>query len=531
MIENRGSQIPSPKPLVISLLAILIVCFTIFFTVQLVLHYRSFASRSLDLGNMNQAIWNTLHGRPFHQTNQPGVTNRLSLHVEPILIPISWLYLIYSTPEILFLLQAIVVALGAIPIFALARWKLRNHKLEVCDSWYDVLALLFAFVYLMYPPLQGATLLDFHAVTLAPTFLLATFYYLETRRPIHFAIFAMLAMACKEEISLLIMMMGLYALLIHRQYRWGLVTIILSLTWAYLAVFAIPPMFAGTENQHWNRYQHLGESPIDMVLNIFRQPMLYINHLKSIQAIEYIGFLLMPIAYLALLNPIPLLLGLPSLGINLLSSFPAMQEVNRLIYVAPIVPSVMIASIYGTSNLLRFIQKTCRTGILPVYVVRTGCPHSMIAIGLIILMATVMYHADYGYFPGGGQFRGWEKVTAHHQKAYRIFEQIPPDAKLSAHDRLDPHVSQRETIYIFDLINDADHIVLDVTASSWPLHPIQLQQRVTEFLNDDFGIVSAWDGYLLLARNRSNLPKTLPDKFYDFARIMVWDLLRLMMVA
>ena len=82
-----------------------------FFSVQLILHFHSFGSRALDLGNMGQAICNTSQGHWFPQTNQPGASSRLSLHVEPILIPISWLYWIYPSPEILFVLQSIVVAL------------------------------------------------------------------------------------------------------------------------------------------------------------------------------------------------------------------------------------------------------------------------------------------------------------------------------------------------------------------------------------------------------------------------------------
>ena len=147
---------PPRLRLAITLLLLFIAGYILFFSAQLLLHYYSFGSRALDLGNMDQAIWNTLHGRPFHQTNQPGATSRLSLHVEPILILISLLYLIYSGPEILFVFQTIVVALGAIPVFALARLKLRN----------DGLALIFALVYLLLPAMQGATLLDFHAVTL-----------------------------------------------------------------------------------------------------------------------------------------------------------------------------------------------------------------------------------------------------------------------------------------------------------------------------------------------------------------------------
>ena len=207
-------------------LGCVVLAYTVFFSLQLLLHYYSFGSRALDLGNMSQAIWNTAHGRWFHQTNQPGAVNRLSLHVEPILIPISLLYWIYPGPEILFIFQSLVVALGAAPVFALAR--------RVFHS--DPLALLSALVYLLFPAIQGAALLDFHAVTLAPTFLLAAFYYLEANRPRGFALFAVLAAACKEEIALLVLMMGLYALVIRRQTRLGLLTILLSGLWAVKAV-------------------------------------------------------------------------------------------------------------------------------------------------------------------------------------------------------------------------------------------------------------------------------------------------------
>lgn len=497
--------------LVTIMLTLFIASYAIFFTTQLFLHYYSFGSRALDLGNMGQAIWNTSQGHLFHQTNQPGLTNRLSLHVEPILVPISLLYHVYSGPETLFIIQTVVVALGAIPIFALARLKLEN----------DGLALIFALVYLMFPAIQAANLLDFHAVTLAPTFFLATFYYLETRQLKLFALFAVLTAACKEDMTLLVMMLGFYAFFINRQ-RWvGLATVALSGLWVSLAVFVIPPLFAGTDNIHWNRYDHLGDGALNIVMNLFLQPHLFLDHLQSVNAANYLRLLLTPTGFTALFNPITLLLALPSLGINLLSNFPPMQRANSLIYAAPIVPAILISSIYGLANLKRF---GCQ-----VSGVRCHGPtlnsFFNVTLGGLILFATITYHYHYGYLPGGGQYRGWEAVTDHQRRAAAILAQIPNDAALSAQDRLNPHVSGRETLYIFDRIDDADHIVLDVTEDSWPLHPVELRHRVDRFLNDEgFGIVDARDGYLLLAKNdrtggQPDLPTSLPDRFFDFARV------------
>ncbi|MFN8453131.1 MAG: DUF2079 domain-containing protein [Anaerolineae bacterium] len=502
---------PKPSPRFFYLLLILLMTgYVIFFSVQLLLHYHSFGSRALDLGNMDQAIWNTLHGRPFHQTSQPGATNRLSLHVEPILLPISLLYLIYSGPETLFIFQSLIVALGAVPVFALARFKLKN----------DGLALILALAYLMFPAIQGATLLDFHAVTLAPTFLLAAFYFLETRQSRPFALFAILTAACKEDMTLLVLMLGLYAFFVNRQYRLGLTTSALGVGWAFLAVFVIPRTFAGTENIHWNRYGHLGETPLQIVLNFFRQPHLVLSHLQEVNALNYFRLLLSPTAFTALLNPLTLLLALPSLGINLLSNFPPMQRVNSLIYAAPIVPAVMISSIYGLANLKRGVKQVSGVTYHVSRPTQYAIQNSLnLFLGSLILTASLTYHLHYGYLPGGGQFRGWEEVTEHHRRAGRILAQIPPEAALSAQDRLNPHASQRQTLYIFDRLEDADHIVLDVTEDSWPLHPVELRQRVAEFLKQGFGVVDALDGYLLLAKNRPGLPTDLPDEFFSFARL------------
>ncbi len=488
------------------LLGLMMLGYALFFSVQLILHFYSFGSRALDLGNMGQTIWNTAHGNLFHQTNQPGAVSRLSLHVEPMLLLVSPLYWLYPSPEILFVFQSVVVALGAIPVFALTRRKLGSEGL----------ALAFAAVYLLFPAVQAATLLDFHAVTLTPTLLIAAFYFMESRRPGWFALFAVLAVACKEEITLLITMMGLYALFVNRQKKLGLAVLAATGLWVGLAVFVIPPIFAGTENIHWSRYGHLGEGALNIVLNLFLQPQLFIRQLIAVDALGYLRLLLAPTAYMALLSPLTLLLAAPSLGINLLSDFPPMQRVNSLIYAAPLVPAVMISSIYGTAHLRRWVEwgsgKIAAHRRLPVSLLNG-------LLGALVLAASLIYHSYFGYFPGGGQYRGWEEVTAHHRLAGQIFAQIPAEAKLSAMDRLNPHVSGRETLYIFDRIDDADHILLDVTLDSWPLHPVALRDRVTDFLANGFGVAAAVDGYLLLAKNRPDLPTTLPAEFYSFVRV------------
>jgi uncharacterized membrane protein len=487
-------------------LVLAVLGYAIVFSYLTLVRYAAFEARALDMGNLNQAIWNTAHGNFFHLTNQPGTVNRLSLHVEPILLPIALLYRLYPAPPLLLILQATTVALGAFPLFAVARFKLRN----------DWAALAFAIVYLLNPTIQAANWLEFHPITLAPTFLLAAFYYLLTNRVAMFAIFALLAASCKEEVALLIFMMGLYALLLRRP-RWGMTTMALSLAWALLAVLGIQQLFADG-NIHWSRYAYLGNSPEEMVLSLFTQPNLVVAQLVKADATNYLWSLLWSTGFLALLAPDTLLLALPSLAINLLADFPPMHETHTLIYAAPIVPFVLAAAVMGLARLMGWVGRLspgARTVLTPFLA------------GVIVLLGARDQQL-HGYLPGNGNHMALT-ITDHHRNAQAIIAQIPPDAVVSAQDRLNPHVSGRETVYIFPRIEDtrtgnADTIFLDVTGPAWPQHPNDLRATVDELLAADFGVAAAYDGYLLLRRGVTD--RTLPDSFYSAWRAPGVDLTR-----
>ena len=109
-------------PLFLLFLAVVAYAWT--FSVLTVTRLHAFEARAFDMGNLHQTVWNTAQGDWFRITNQErGLTNRLGYHVEPILLPIALIYRLYPAPELLLVLQAAVVALGALPLFALARQR------------------------------------------------------------------------------------------------------------------------------------------------------------------------------------------------------------------------------------------------------------------------------------------------------------------------------------------------------------------------------------------------------------------------
>jgi uncharacterized membrane protein len=526
------------------LLALAVIAYASYFSQLTLTRYAAFEARALDMGNLDQAIWNTAHGRWFAFTNQEGTVNRLSLHVEPILLPIALLYWVRSGPPTLLVLQAVVVALGALPLFALARWKVRN-------AW---AALVFGLAFLLNPSIQAANWLEFHPVTLAPTFLLATFYFLVTKRTGWYALFAVLAASCKEEMALLIFMIGLYALLALRRVRLGVITMVLALGWALVAVLVIQNTFADG-NIHWERYAYLGESPAAMLAALVTQPGLVWAQLQQADALRYLALLLLPVAFLPLLAPEVLVLALPSLAINLLADFSPMHQVDTLIYAAPIVPFVLIAAVYGTARLVRWAQeftaennreehspqssqraqrtansitaesaenaeknvyhRDTEKGIGEAAAGQRRAGGGRWALGAAcgaVLACALLASVWYGYLPWGGHYQPYT-VTAHDRRAAAVLAAIPPDAKVSVQDRLDPHVSNRERLYIFPRLEDADTVLVDVTGPAWPQHPSELRASVDELLARGFGVAAADDGYLLLRQGVEN--RTLPESFYS----------------
>jgi uncharacterized membrane protein len=492
----------------------LIVLYVAYFGTMTVRKHNAFQTTAYDLGNVDQAVWNTRHGRPLAMTNIEGLTNRLGTHVEPILLPISLLYFVWSDPRALLILQTVVIALGAWPVYLLAQRVLSNGKASSKDSQaapylsHYVLPLIFALVYLLFPALQSANTFDFHAVSLAPTFFLFALYFLETEHWGGYALFVLLTMSCKEDMPLLVCMLGLYALVVRRRWRIGLATVAVAIIWFLVAVGVIMPAFDPRGvSPLANRYSYLGDDPLEMAVTFIAQPGVWLSRLFSAESLTYIGDLLVPVAFLSLLAPQVLVLALPPLFVNLLSTEGYMHELEGFHYGVILVPTLVVSAAYGTAWL---VQRRSRLRYLLVAVVLLAC--------------TLLYHYFHGYTPLAAGFEeNWPLVTNHHLLGQDIGRSIPTEASLAVLPYPNPHASQRQQLHMINRIEnglpaplyDADYVWLDAT-DGWPLHPNDLKASVESLLEDGYGLEQATDGWLLLGRGTPN--KDLPEKFYDFAR-------------
>ncbi len=482
------------------------------------LRHETLNSRGYDLGNVDQAIWNTAHGRILQFTNWIGkgddfrYPSRLAMHFEPIYFLITPLYWLWSDVQLLFILQAVVVAAGALAIFRLGLD-------EIGQPWP---AVVLAMAFLLYAPLQWALLDDFHAVTLTGGLIPFAFLALRRRRWGWFTTLALLIMATKEDMPLLVGMMGLYALVWERQRAVGLGTIAVAALWFVLSVLVIIPYYTlGGQSQYLGRYADvIGPGG----LTLANAPVLLVAMIRTLLAWETVRYLigmLWPMAFVPLAGWPALLIAVPSIALNLLSDNPTQHVLGRH-YVAPIAPLVAVAAVMGVTAISRQLSAIShqplaisrlssiarRLSSSPRYVAGT--------LAALILLASLGAQWEHGFTPLARDYDP-PRLTAHHRLLARFLAQIPPDASVSTQQNLNPHLSQRERITIIPYDFSGEYLLLDVT--TYPGYNYQnihawLKANVAE--RPGYGVVDAADGYVLLRRGAPAQP--LPDPFFDFAR-------------
>jgi hypothetical protein len=146
---------------------------------------------------------------------------------------------------------------------------------------------------------------------------------------------------------------------------------------------------------------------------------------------------------------------------------------------------------------------------------------------LWLLLCSLGYQRLRGFTPLGPNFNV-PRITPHHRLFQRFAAQIPPDAVLSTTPPLFPHLTHRRVIYLFPVVlDDTEYVLLDV-AGVTDIHPNDFHRAYRDLFvgqggnlsveGGGFGILDSANGYILLQRGLTG-PATLPDGFYDFARV------------
>ena len=402
--------------------------------------YLNFRIGRFDLGNMVQAVWSTTDGRVLEMTD--GSTGeqivRLGTHVDPLLVLLAPLWVVWPSPLMLALAQLAVVALGALPVFWLGRRHLGSERQ----------AGLLALAYLAYPWVVTSAAGAIHPVTFAITFLLFAVWALDSDRLVLFAIFAALTMSTGELMGLPILGLGVWFALARGRRLAGSLIALAGLAWSFVAVYLVVGHFRNDGSVYYGFYDEVGGSPQGVVRTLLTDPGAVVGALAEVHDVVYLVWLGLPLLFLFLVSPGLAAVALPQLVANGLSDFRSMTD-PRYHSVAAIVPFLVAATVFGITRLSAGRRPLAVGGVLAC------CATLSLVLGPWARLV--------GETPLGGR----EVIPADRSAALAdAVALVPSGAAVTTSNTAGGHLSARERVYSVPLLGRAEWVVVD-RADPW----------------------------------------------------------------
>jgi uncharacterized membrane protein len=500
------------------LVAVAAVAYLLVFAFLSVARYDGYRAHGLDLGTMDQAAWNTVHGRILERTplyRHPADGSRyenrlLDAKLELVFLPLSALYVVWSDPRLLLLVQTAVLAAGAIPLYLLGRERLAS---AAAAEWP---AALLAVAYLVYLPLHYVNMADFHPSALMIPPLIASWRAMRLRRWPHYYLWLALALCCRIEAAFVGLGLGIVILLSQRDARrHGVWTMLVAVGWLALDFAVVVPAVRaaygpGAGDLVSRRFETLGGGPLGILRTFVARPLTVLGMLVDLDKAQALFDLLAPTGFLGLLAPLALAPALPVLVINFLSESVWQQSIHAH-YMAPVIPFVWIAAVEGLAWLSR---QTGRARPLSPYT-RPG------VLASFVLAYTALISWALSPFPPGRAFRLADlyQPSPYEQDLRALLAHVPVGATVCAQSDLHPHLSQRRDAALYPRCAlepglEAEYIVLDLdpTAVKSPMDHHAFYQLVGQWLaREEYGVVAFQGSGLLLQRGaaRQNMPTIL----------------------
>lgn len=374
--------------------------------------YDGMANSSSEISAANNLMWWMVQGHPYRSSLFE--VSYLGIHTEffwLVLAPIYWLMPGVST---LMFCQSLALGLTAVPVYLIVRRLWQN----------EVAGVLMGMAFSLLPPIASGNVNQVHPVPYIPVLLLTAAYFFLERRLGMFALFAGLACLVRENVSVGIVMFGVWAWAERRDWKWRLTPLLGGAAYFVIATkVVIPWALAGRQWHLTNYFSYLGTTPGEIVTTALTRPGLVVDHLLQGQNIQYFILLVQSMGWLLPFGHWAFLLGLPDLAGNLLSNNDGMK-VLAWHYQFMASTGLFLGAIFTTKRVLDRLQKKYGGDSTPV-----------VAAGFLVLSVSSWYL--------------WFQPQQFHPLPYRdvlqrALDRVPPGKSVLAPYRLQGYVSGRK---------------------------------------------------------------------------------------
>lgn len=429
----------------------------VFFSWLSIQNHHGLHTATFDLGLYDNIFYQSIHGTPlgcsFLKDNYHGAA-----HFDPILVLLSPLYLLYPRAESLLVLQSFWMGAGVFPLYLLARRRLGSTSLATVVS----------LTWLLYPPLHGATMYEFHSLSLVAPLTVLLLYCLDVESWWGYWLTLVAMLLVREDVPLLLCFIAVSSIASKRPFgvRQGWLSVFVSLAYMVLAkaVFMGAPEDAlkGTQTYTFAFYYHdlipNNTGITELLRSLFTNPPYVVQMMWLEPKAQFVLLLFAPLAFLPVLGRgrFPLIYGLV---FCLLGTREALFSIYFQ-YACLIFPVAFALVPDGLQRSSGWLASRLRLDALAL--------RASLAAGLLFVSALMSY--EWGGIVENKAFRaGFSPPNRELDEAERrrydwlreMVARIPEQASVGATRRMGPHISNRRHAYGYPSTTAYDFLFLD----------------------------------------------------------------------
>ena len=408
-LRFRASQISVWQTATGSLIALLFV-YLAAMSVEL---HRGLNTSAYDFGLYDQGIW------LLSRFENPFVTlmgrNLFGDHTSFILIFLVPLYWMVGSSSLLFIVQSLAIAAGAVPVFLYTRKRLES----------EIAATIFALVYLIHPATVWIGIENFHPDSFLGLFVGMALYAALEQRWRLLIVSVLLSLSVKEDVALVMFPLGIW-LSFRKSLKIGLLTAGLSLWYMIIAIFGIQKGINGVPFRNSWRIPFGGAR--GLLKTTFSEPAKLGAHLLSESRPFYLLQMILPFGFIFLAFPEVAAISFLVIGLNILSTFWYQFHVEyHYSFIA--VPVLVFGTVYAIGRLPQKFRQWL--------------------IG-VCLVASIFSAFMWSPLPGARtelKYNGSNHPMV--LAAQEALSKVPDSAIVSAYHPLTAQLARRERIYAF----------------------------------------------------------------------------------
>ncbi|MCR5837977.1 MAG: DUF2079 domain-containing protein [Lachnospiraceae bacterium] len=452
--------------------------------------YRTFSNSTYDFGIFAQMFENMKHTlRPFTSVERPeiGQYSHFGVHFSLIYYLVLPIYFVFSSPETIQIIQAVVLGLAVIPLYYLCEhYKLsRKMSVAVCA------------IYCLFPAVAGGTYYDFHENCFLPLALFCVVLALEKKHTVGIILSVMMLLMIKEDTPIVLLSIGLFLILSSKDIKRGSVVSGVSLAYFAIAMKAIKAIGTHYIDMAGGQVNGNGENAIIQVMHfsnlvydsskgasqiavtIPNNIAYMLGQMSDTEKLQYLLLMILPLS-IALVQKKKYsryILLTAFVIINVLPSYVYMHDINfQYNYCA--IAMMMYIAIMTVSEWDNEKKKTW---------------------ALISVVMTFMLFVGFAYPTYDRYHERYKESKDYFVEIQNAIDMVPSDATVAVSGFMMPHLYKNKDVTVIqdNVVIDQDYVVVDCRAGY-----SEDSQKVAPYVSENYDLISEVQDAIAIYKRR-----------------------------